>query len=428
MSSSPVSPGEEFRRDHPLSPPDEVLSQASPSNYFSSFAFPGSSENSPSKPSSQESRYARLAHARRRASHIQTRMTTTASQVWSRAIARARGSVSLTASFRDIAIILPHVNLPTRPSHPGIADLTLPPSNGYTRKQSNRDSRPCSLPSLGSYQISGANDTAPRYALPSRDGGFEKLLTVEGESRAKFGLGFGPKKGLLGEDTLRARLDVGRLHTSLDASDKLQELAAEQHTRREKSNGVPEGRGWGPRSMPRVRVIQRWRAMLRISRSCCEPSNLLRYPFLMSRSPTTCPIQILASYWQARHLPISHWPRPQTTTASPSLSISPKYPATFPPQTRLITIVLEMPSGRIPALNQRSGESDLACNGAASPFNAWLPVKPAMIRLNCSPSAKLNSMVYLLGAQQDGPGRSCSLRRIRISLLSLQKGQWLRLT
>jgi len=263
-SSSPVSPGEDFERAHPLSPEEEcLLSPGSPRSYFQSFGSQAFPDTSPTKPS-PDSRYARLAHARRRASHIQSRMFLTASQVWSRAIARAHGSVSFAASIRDIAVILPHVNPPhpmsARNSAPDIMFGTNSNGNGVTPKPSSRslrmeqDSsrRPQMFASTNSFSLLMRNPT-PRYALPSPEGGFEKLLVVEGESRVVFGLGFGPKKGLLGEDTLKTSLDIGKMHTSLGASDKLQELIKSHSDMGEKEDQTQDRKPkWGPRSMPRV--------------------------------------------------------------------------------------------------------------------------------------------------------------------------------
>lgn len=264
-SSSPVSPGVEFQRTNPfspISPSDNHASPGSPTTYFSSFPTSGSLDHSPSKPSRAEARYARLAQARRRASTIHTRMTTTAGQVWSRAIARAHGSVSFSASIRDVAVILPHLNPPqptsARGSWPDVLAPPLPHANGFKHKPSSRSlkgdtSGPLriqSFTSTNSFSAFRSKCAVPRYALPYPEGGYEKLLVVEGESRMEFGLGFGPKKGLLGEDTLRARVDVGKLHTSLGASDKLQDLV--KAGRRDGTRTNEATANWGPRSMPRV--------------------------------------------------------------------------------------------------------------------------------------------------------------------------------
>ena len=274
--STPSSlPGEDIRRAHPLSPEDETMSPSTSFSYFSHLNI------SPTKAAAALSGYARLVHASQRASHIHDRMTTTAGQVWSRTIARARGSVSFAASIRDAAMILPHVDHPptmtVRNSIPDV--MPHPPSNGngITEKHSNRSLRsglgshrpPHSFASVSSFRTL-LRSSAPKYALPCPEGGYEKLLVVEGESRAVFDLGFGPQKGLLGEDTLRTSLVIGRLHTNLGATDKLQELAKAHSNMPEKTETETKQDNWGPRSMPRVsRLSSDW-CITDECRFCCE--------------------------------------------------------------------------------------------------------------------------------------------------------------
>ncbi|CAD6591129.1 MAG: hypothetical protein TREMPRED_005996, partial [Tremellales sp. Tagirdzhanova-0007] len=241
--SSPVSPGAEFQPTYPLSPnsPKEASTTGSPSNHFSTFNSFAYSENSSAKISAENIRYDRIAHARRQASNIHSRMTTTASQVWSRAIARAHGSVSFAASIRDIAVILPHLGA----------------SGTIREKPSAHDLRPQSHPFVKgmSHKQAFYRSSTPRYALPlpCSEGGYERLLVVEGETRVIFGLGFGPKMGLMGEDTLRSNLKVGQLHTSLGACDKLRELVKVHSGKQEKAAKKIDGKNkWGPQSVPRI--------------------------------------------------------------------------------------------------------------------------------------------------------------------------------
>ena len=85
--------------------------------------------------------------------------------------------------------------------------------------------------------------------MPCPEGGFERLLVINGESRVVFGLGFGPRKGLLGEDTLRIDLGMGKLQTTIGAGEKLQELIKVKKAKEEPEKVV--SKNWGPRSMPR---------------------------------------------------------------------------------------------------------------------------------------------------------------------------------
>ena len=195
-------------------------------------------------------------------------MTTTASQVWSRAIARAHGSVSFAASIRDIAVILPHLGssrtISVKTSTQDLRPQSHPFVNGMSHKQSAKSLRAdlgssCRPQFANSDSFKAFNRSSiPRYTLPlpCSEGGYERLLAVDGESRAVFGLGFGPKMGLLGEDTLRSSLKIGQLHTSLSACDKLQELARVHTGKQEKAAEESAGKNnWGPQSMPRVSLV-----------------------------------------------------------------------------------------------------------------------------------------------------------------------------
>ncbi|KAK4684426.1 hypothetical protein P7C73_g5753, partial [Tremellales sp. Uapishka_1] len=247
-SSFPLSPSlEDTARVDPLkmfsmregemSPPPSPLA-------FTSLSLP----NGP--PSSTKSK-SRLSHARRRASVIQSKMTMTASQIWSRAIARAHGSVSFTVSIKDVALILPHSNPPhptsisTKPSLPNLA--TPQHSQQSTLKhQSSVSSLPPSPVSLSSLNHLLRSST-PRYALPDNEGGYERLAVLDGTSRAVLALGFGPRRGLLGEDTLRTNIELGSFHTTLGASDKLSEWS--KANKKEKTPSVPT---WRPHHLRRI--------------------------------------------------------------------------------------------------------------------------------------------------------------------------------
>ena len=175
--SSPMSPGAEFTRGHPFSP--GIDSPDLSGNYFSSFSLPATPTPSPTKSRTKVTGSERLADARRKATVIQTRMTSSASQIWSRATARARGSVFFTSSFQDIAIILPHAHcLPPMSARPSVPDLrfqtrmqaeSLDKATATTRPVYGSTQRRQSLSSLYSLNsLISFRNSEVRFALSRR--------------------------------------------------------------------------------------------------------------------------------------------------------------------------------------------------------------------------------------------------------------------
>jgi hypothetical protein len=247
------------KRGNPLEDADLSFSPPPSPVIYTSFTHPFGGTLSPSPTTEKSNRewpepMSRLSHARRRASHHYSKVSTTASQIWSRAIARAHGSVSFSASVDDVSIVVPREPDP-KPARQRMSDLpngksqasSRPPSLGRLRSES-LPARPKSFASAQSLNsifrgLSGRSEPAPEL-------GFDRLVWVEGMSRAVFGLGFGPKKGLLGEDTLKTTVELGKLQTSLGGVERIQELVkARAPTEREEQ---PRKKQWSPRAMPRV--------------------------------------------------------------------------------------------------------------------------------------------------------------------------------
>lgn len=204
----------------PASPPDSpvVGRQHQP------FAFPPDHDL---KDADTTSRPSRLSHARRQASAMSSRMTSTAAQTWGRIIGRAKGHAKLTIEISDLAVILPHSN-PAHPlSKPSIPDLVPQPhpqcdSNGLSHRLSSRSLNAQKV--QNTYSMDRLFRSVPRYALPSHEGGYERLLALEGESTVTTTMRFGKRRGWLAEDTLSLDTELGKLHTSLGAGTKVQTL------------------------------------------------------------------------------------------------------------------------------------------------------------------------------------------------------------
>ncbi|WVF69291.1 hypothetical protein IAT40_004067 [Kwoniella sp. CBS 6097] len=204
----------------------------------------------------------RLSDARRRASVIQTRMTTTAGQIWSRATGRLHGSVSIQASIQDLRLLQtqasPSTTRTPRPSvHKSESDANIihsaEPSFSSLRTGSDR---PKSSPSIKS--IHALLRSTP-HRLPSYESGYDTLIGLEGRTSASLGLGFGPKKGLAGEDTLNTQLELGKLKTSVAALERLAEIAKEVNgnktiAKKVSDHPTPKFRKnrWSTRAWPRI--------------------------------------------------------------------------------------------------------------------------------------------------------------------------------
>jgi hypothetical protein len=173
----------------PASPPDSpVVDRHRP------FVFPPADETNTD--TDVAPRPSRLSHARRRASAMSSRMTSTASQIWGRVIGRAKGHAKLTIEFSDLAIILPHSN-PVHPlSRPSIPDLVPQPhpqcdSNGLSHRLSSKSLKARNV--QNTYSMDRLFRSVPRYALPSHEGGYERLLALEGESKITGTMRFGQR-------------------------------------------------------------------------------------------------------------------------------------------------------------------------------------------------------------------------------------------
>nr|XP_018262577.1 uncharacterized protein I303_05594 [Kwoniella dejecticola CBS 10117]OBR84735.1 hypothetical protein I303_05594 [Kwoniella dejecticola CBS 10117] len=220
-SPSPQPAYTEFMRQNPLcfspisergrptfSPPwSPNLSPAiSPpmSPTYGSLAIPDPLTSAPSTPNRQERSSSRLADARRRASVLSSSTSATAGYVWNRVTGRLYGSVTGTASIMNLRLVQP--KLSTEPIQP----QTPLHSTSFR-----------SIHALLRHNTS----TAPH----SHDETYTTLIGVKGRTKAALGLGFGPKKGLWGEDTLDGQIEAGEIKGNVEA---LQGLLAKVQAKR----------------------------------------------------------------------------------------------------------------------------------------------------------------------------------------------------
>lgn len=223
----------------PISPPTSPTVDSPMQSFGSSFAFPPAQRQ-------EEDMTSRLSGARRQASAMSSKVTSSASRFWARVIGRAHGSVVFTSTISDLAVILPHSN-PAHPlSKPSMPDLRPRPhpqcdTNGLSHRDSSRSLKAEKVKST--YSMDRLFRSPPRYALPSHEGGYERLLALEGQSKVVVSVKFGPRRGLLAEDTLSVETDLGRLHTSLGAWTKLQDLMEvyKEKKKQDKEAGSTEG-------------------------------------------------------------------------------------------------------------------------------------------------------------------------------------------
>jgi hypothetical protein len=279
----------------PASPPDSPIIE----RRTQAFVFPPANE----APKDMDTlpRPSRLSHARRQASAMSLRMTDTAAQIWSRVIGRARGHVKLTITFSDLAIILPHSN-PAHPlSKPSVPDLVPQPhpqceSHGLSHRLSSKSIKARKIQAR--YSMDRLFRSVPRYALPSHEGGYERLLSLAGESRLSVTMRFGPRRGWLAEDTLSLDTELGKLHTSFGAWTKVQDLMsrfAQEKKEKAKDSEKPTGETssvkrpeerWAGDSRARVSPAK---STVLIIRLCFERSNPSRSRYLRLSFHTSSP-------------------------------------------------------------------------------------------------------------------------------------------
>lgn len=241
---------------------------------------------SPTK-SAREDNSSRLSHARRRASVYSSRFSSTASSVWARAIGRAHGTVSLVVTIEDIAVVAPQTASAEAP------DVTYGGSsqhNGLSTKSSSRSFDSARDAQQSRYStftrtFSSVMGSKSNGSIPAAyvNGGLQYLLKVEGLSTVVFGLGFGPRQGLLGEDTLKAEVAMGKLQTTLQDAERLQGFA--KLYKREKPASAlvnPAGSPWEPHAMPRVSLSLPAIVKLTVDRSLCGLSSQVAYHLLLS--------------------------------------------------------------------------------------------------------------------------------------------------
>ncbi|WRT67617.1 uncharacterized protein IL334_004589 [Kwoniella shivajii] len=207
-NSPPTSPNFSPTTSPPLSPTFGSL--APPDHPFMS--------PSPMSPMRGERSSSRLADARRRASVLGTSTRTTAAYIWSRGTGRLYGSLTATGYLVNPRVVQrKSANAPssTSPSSVSPTHSTITPT---------------SIRSIHTLLRSSTS-----YVLPTRSSiDYESLINLGGRTRASISLTFGPKRGLFGEDTLDAELELGELSSSVEAVEQLQEMAKRLTRRQEK--------------------------------------------------------------------------------------------------------------------------------------------------------------------------------------------------
>ena len=246
--------GDDVDATWPASPPESpVVDRHRP------FVFPSASEMD--KDADALPRPSRLSHARRKASAMSYRMTSTAAQIWGRVIGRAKGHAKFTIEFSDLAVILPHSN-PAHPlSRPSIPDLVPQPhpqcdSNGLSHRLSSKSLKARTV--KNTYSMDRLFRSVPRYALPSHEGGYERLLALEGESKIIGTMRFGTRRGWLAEDTLSLDTELGKLHTSLGAGTKIQALMDKYAKEKKHKAGTSESTSTEAKDRMGSKAEDRW--------------------------------------------------------------------------------------------------------------------------------------------------------------------------
>lgn len=78
------------------------------------------------------------------------------------------------------------------------------------------------------------------------------LAALDERSSVRFSLGFGPKKGLLCEDTLSAAYEMGKLRTSVEAVEKVKKLYNSRQNKQKRGESMNR---WSTHGAARVRLF-----------------------------------------------------------------------------------------------------------------------------------------------------------------------------
>lgn len=240
MLSPPMSPDLDSAHGN-LSPPSSPLVYMSFNDPFATSPKPIPAEE---PVSSSFGGFARLSQAKRRATKSYIRVTSTTGQIFRRAMGRAYGSVSINIAFTDIAVILPHDTAPSEP--PRQAPQAIP-SPGC--KPRFTQFKPPFLRTLSA---------APSQLAAADEGlGFTTLATLEGVSTTRIGLGFGPRKGWLAEDTLTAEINLADLGARVDGLERVSYMLKRRKESKRNIDTVDRGKKnpWAPSALPRVSIF-----------------------------------------------------------------------------------------------------------------------------------------------------------------------------
>ncbi|WWD04669.1 hypothetical protein V865_002740 [Kwoniella europaea PYCC6329] len=222
----------------PNSPPWSPISSPPMSPTFGSLAIPEPSLGG--TPSRYERSSSRLADARRRASVFSSSTSATAGYVWNRVTGRLYGSVVGTASVVNVRLVQPKSS-------------SLQQSDSVSSQALSNSTSFRSIHAL-------LRHTTANHLTPISSEGYETLMGVSGRTKASLGLGFGPKKGLWGEDTLEGQLEAGKVKGHIEGVQKLLDMA-KRHKRKSEKRPVQvrpnrwSSRGWSRTVLRAIRSV-----------------------------------------------------------------------------------------------------------------------------------------------------------------------------
>ena len=115
-----------------------------------------------------------------------------------------------------------------------------------------------------------------RSTSMASDGGIHTLAVISGRTKFIASMEFGPKKGLLGEDTLGFHMNLPYIDASADGLEKIWDRIRLQKGRSSAAEPprLRKSHRWSPRSLPRVSVHFVMALRLMGYRSFCALSKL----------------------------------------------------------------------------------------------------------------------------------------------------------
>lgn len=334
---------------------------------------------------------------------IHNKVSKTASTLWSSAVGYGVDHVVFTLTMSNVDAVQPLPLFSANSDNTITTSANLPHLSSRTSSTSMSSAKSARTSSFTTFDP--INSLLNFRASPdAKARSYEKIATIDTATTVKVSVGFAANHDILAEDNIRADVQVGTIHASIDALEKAQKIIKEQTPvhkedvkaelqqpqHRDSETEPPEeaAKKRKDNSLLKVSIV---RKLPLTSRLCCglpserlSPSPRFMFRMLCQLPRWTLPLARLASLprrWRLR------------TPAQPSRcrSISPTSASLLLAQTRTRTLVYANCTDPTKAPSRCYEEFLFACTGRLSNSSASHRVNPATRRYSWLLSGKRSS-------------------------------------